>query len=204
MKQTKECSAPDSSDSKHITIVTGIPRSGTSMLMQVLHLGGMPLIFDDMRKADLHNPHGYYEWEEIKKIRYESQSIPLMSLVGHAIKIIYLLLYNFPFGTIRCSIINVRRNLSEVVASQRRMLTAMGQPIGMDDEFAIALFEKERMKFEDWIEHRPNSKVLNVEYREVVDNPEYMMVELNSFLGGSLDPTRMMKGVDKSLYRKQK
>ena len=97
-----------------ITIVSGLPRSGTSLMMQMLEAGGMPVLTDGIRDADEDNPRGYYELEAVK--RTKDDPAWLHGAPGKVVKMIYLLLYDLP-TTYNYRIIFMRRPLSEVVAS---------------------------------------------------------------------------------------
>ena len=99
-----------------ITIVSGLPRSGTSMMMQILESGGMKVITDNIRKADEDNPHGYYEYERVKKIKDDTGW--LKETRGKAFKMISLLLYDLPSNE-NYKVIFMKRKMSEILASQR-------------------------------------------------------------------------------------
>ena len=47
----------------YIIVVSGLPRSGTSMMMKMLEVGRQPILTDNLREADANNPNGYYEFE---------------------------------------------------------------------------------------------------------------------------------------------
>src|SRR5450432_3057856 len=102
-----------------ITVVSGLPRSGTSLMMQMLAAGGMPLLTDQIRAPDQDNPRGYFEFERVKQIKRDQAW--LGSAVGKAVKIIHLLLYDLPPNR-NYRVIFMRRNIEEVLISQRKML----------------------------------------------------------------------------------
>ena len=110
-------------DNKFITIVSGLPRSGTSMMMRMLEAGGMPVITDNLRTADDDNPRGYFEFEPAKKTKDDPSW--LNAAEGKAVKMIYKLLYDLP-DRLEYRVLIMRRNMQEVLTSQRKMLDRMG------------------------------------------------------------------------------
>ena len=105
-------------DREYLTIVSGLPRSGTSLMMQMLQAGGLPAFTDRVRSADESNPRGYFEFEPVKRLRTDRSWLPQAR--GHAIKIIHLLLRELPLdGSLVYRIVFMQRPLEEVLASQR-------------------------------------------------------------------------------------
>jgi hypothetical protein len=102
-----------------ITIVSGLPRSGTSLMMQMLEAGGMDILTDGIRKIDKNNPWGYYEFEKVKNLGKDNSWLNLCN--GKVVKIISILLYDLPTDR-KYNVIFMKRNLQEVLASQRKML----------------------------------------------------------------------------------
>src|SRR5947208_15012411 len=108
-----------------ITIVTGLPRSGTSVMMQMLSAGGLPPLTDGLRQPDEDNPRGYFEFEPVKQIRRDTAWLQLA--VGKAVKMVHLLLPELPLDqNHRYRVIMMRRDLSDVLASQNKMLMIKG------------------------------------------------------------------------------
>jgi len=136
--------APPADRARTVVVVAGLPRSGTSLMMQMLHAAGMPVMTDGERKADESNPRGYFEWEPIRKLRQHPEI--LREAEGRAIKVISMLLPWLP-GWHRYKIVFMDRPIDEVSASHARMLVALGQPPAADPErtglppMAIAVLE---------------------------------------------------------------
>src|SRR5687767_1046860 len=118
-----------------ITVVSGLPRSGTSMMMRMLEAGGIPVLIDNVRQPDEDNPAGYYEFEQVKQVRDNTQWLP--SARGKTVKMVYRLLYDLP-SQFDYRVIFMRRNLDEVLASQQKMLERKGKAGGAatDEEMA--------------------------------------------------------------------
>ena len=182
-----------------ITVVSGLPRSGTSLMMSMLDAGGLLPLVDYVREADDDNPRGYYEFERVKQLKQDQTWLP--SARGKAVKVISALLAQMPAG--ECyKVIFMQRNMQEILASQRRMLERRGEPsdkIG-DSEMA-ALFERHLKQVTGWLSSQPNMSVLYVDYRQLVRSPHEQTGAVNAFLGGWLDENKMAAAVDPALYR---
>jgi hypothetical protein len=114
-----------------LVVVTGLPRSGTSMLMQMLAAGGMRFLSDGLREADEDNPRGYLEFEPVKNLLKDSKW--LFEGAGKAVKIVAPLLAALPPG-LACRVILSERDLDEVLDSQERMLVRRNQPLAATPE----------------------------------------------------------------------
>jgi hypothetical protein len=185
-------------DRPFLTVVSGIPRSGTSLMMSMLEAGGMPVLVDKVREADIDNPRGYYEYEPVKTLKSDSSWVAQSN--GMAVKMVYLLVYDLP-PDIPYRVLVMHRNMSEVLASQRVMLERLGKPSRVDDEKIAALFRNHLVKFAAWSKDRPNISVLDVDYNEMVADPGPVALAINDFLGGGLAIDKMVGSVDRSLYR---
>lgn len=187
-----------------ITIVSGLPRSGTSMLMKMLEAGGIELLTDNIRTADEDNPKGYYEFERVKQLKQDSDW--LEDAGERAVKIISALLKHLPQDhAYAYKVIFVRRKLEEVLASQKQMLIRRGEPTDtISDEKMAELFRKHLSQVETWIDEQPNVEVLYVSYNEVLEHPQEQAQRINQFLGSTLDVERMASVVDKSLHRQRR
>lgn len=186
----------------YVTIVSGLPRSGTSMMMRMLDEGGIPAITDNIRTADEDNPKGYYEFEPVKKTKEDASW--LKDAPGKVVKMVYRLLYDLP-PEFNYRVVFMRRRLEEVIKSQEVMLERSGKGGGaLSDEQLIALFASEMAKCEKWMTERPNFEYLDVDYNEMVKDPTTLVRRLNDFLGGTLDTNAMAGVVDPSLYRQRK
>ncbi|HZW02724.1 MAG TPA: sulfotransferase [Anaerolineaceae bacterium] len=185
-----------------VTVVSGLPRSGTSMLMKVLEAGGMPVLTDRIRTADEDNPKGYYEFERVKRMP-DGDNQWLEGARGQAVKVISALLEFLPAET-RYKVVFMRRNMHEILASQRQMLIRRGEPTdAVSDEALAAQFRKHLSKIEAWLAKQPNVEVLYLEYNAILADPRPHLERLNAFLDGRLDLERMLQVVDPSLYRQK-
>jgi hypothetical protein len=188
-------------DREAITVVSGLPRSGTSMLMKMLEAGGLEPLTDGVRSADEDNPKGYYEFERVKQLADDRSW--LSQAQGRAVKIISALLQHLP-GNFSYSVIFLRRKLAQVLASQREMLIRRGEPTdAVSDERMAGLFRAHLRKVENWMETQPNVRVLYVDYNEILKEPLEQARRIDRFLGNALDVARMARVVDRSLYRQR-
>lgn len=186
----------------YLTLVSGLPRSGTSLLMQMLAAGGMPVLTDAQREADADNPRGYFELEKVKLLKQETGW--LAEARGQAVKVIYRLLYDLPEG-FQYRVIFLRRDLNEVLRSQRAMLERMGTPANPKDDPQLAeMFARDLARLDAWLAARPHFRVLNVEHRTVLERPWEEAGRVAEFLDGGLDQEAMTRAVDPQLYRQRK
>jgi hypothetical protein len=184
-----------------ITIVSGLPRSGTSMMMQMLEAGGIPVLRDDIRKADEDNPRGYYEFERVKQIAHDQAW--LEEARGKAVKMVSALLVQMP-NSFRYKVIFMRRQMKEILASQKIMLGRRNQPTdSIGDDRMAALFQKHLGEIEKWITEQPNIQVLYLNYDEIVQDPAKEVGKICQFLGPRVDGEKMVSVVDRALYRER-
>jgi hypothetical protein len=182
-----------------VTIVTGLPRSGTSMMMKMLEAGGTPVLTDRVRSADEDNPEGYYEFERVKQIEHDPAW--LEDAQGRAVKMVSALLKHLPPGY-QYKVIFMRRNIAEILASQRKMLIRRGEPADqVDDATMASLFEKHLQKVMASIDSRADMDVLYVSYNDVLASPLQHAKAISQFLGGTFDVEAMAAVVDPDLYR---
>ena len=189
----------DKAQKPFIMVVSGLPRSGTSMMMRAIHAGGIDALTDHLRTADEDNPKGYFEFEPVKKTKENASW--LRTAPGKVVKMVYRLLYDLP-GEYAYRVVFMQRDLGEVLASQKKMLVRSGKegsPIG--DEQMAMLFQAELDKCRQWLAARPNFSVLYVNHREMIQNPAAECRRINDFLGGGLDVDAMAQTVDPTLYR---
>jgi hypothetical protein len=185
-----------------VTIVSGLPRSGTSLMMQMLAAGGAEVLTDGVRKPDPHNPRGYFELEAVKHTRTDHAW--LAQAEGKVVKIVHLLLSHLPLDR-AYRVIFLQRDLLEVVTSQRTMLQAQGRPAAALADFKLAkVFGKQLAEARHWLSQHPNFQVLDVLHRDVIEKPLSAAQQLGTFLGGDLDPSRMAAAVEPSLYRQRR
>ncbi len=187
------------SDSK-IIIVSGLPRSGTSLMMQMLDRGGIEVVTDNIRTADTDNPRGYYEYELVKKIKQDVSWLPATR--GKAFKMISQLLYDLPASeTYR--IIFMERDLEETLDSQEKMLARLGQAAAPRDKIKAA-FTAHLTGLHQWLGRQANVQLLRVGYGDLVEAPAAQVPLVSEFLGGDLDVDGMLQTVDPALYRNRK
>jgi hypothetical protein len=181
-----------------IIVVTGLPRSGTSMMMKMLEAGGVPPLCDGHRAADSDNPNGYYEFEPVKR----TKDCPdwLQQCSGKAVKMVYSLMYDLPVDR-RYDVIFMRRDLNEILDSQRRMLQNMQLNPGINDERMARLFSGEIIRFRKWIAKSNHVRCLEVPYNDIAAGREKPIDHINAHLGGKLNTSAMASIVDPSLYR---
>ena len=185
-----------------IILVSGLPRSGTSMMMQMLEAGGIELVVDYIRKADEDNPKGYYEFEKIKQL--EKDSSWMENAYGKAVKVISMLLYQLPIDK-NYKIIFMKRKMDEVLASQNKMLKSRGQPAdSVDDQVMTEKFNKHLRKIFNWLNKQKNIENIFISYNDVIANPMEQSKNINRFLGNMLKIEKMSNVVDNFLYRQRK
>lgn len=183
-----------------ITIVSGLPRSGTSMMMRMLEAGGLPPLTDNERIADTDNPQGYYEFERVKQLD-RGDTAWLATAPGHAVKVISMLLQHLP-APYHYKVIFVERHLTEVLASQRKMLVHREKDAdATDDAELTALFQQHLVAIRHWLAQQPNFQVLYIHYSDLLREPEAQATQINQFLGGGLDVPKMATVIDPNLYR---
>ena len=185
-----------------IIVVSGLPRSGTSMMMKMLEAGGIPPLTDEIRAADDDNPKGYYEFERVKGLPDDTGWIP--DARGKTVKVISQLLTALPEGeTYR--VIFMMRKLVEVLASQKKMLENRGteKEGGPSDETMAEIMEKHLVSILAKVERRPDMKLLPVSYNNLIARPAEIVPKVADFLGGALDQGAMVAAIDKKLYRQR-
>ena len=194
--QTAEAAVPDG---PFVTVVSGLPRSGTSLMMQALDVGGIPPLTDGERAADEDNPRGYYELEGVKQIRQDDSFLD--AAPGKAVKLIHALVTSLPARQ-PYRVIMMRRDLDEVLRSQSAMLERSDRSgAKLTDEALKASFQQQMDKACAWLDRQPNIQRLDVDYASLIADPEREMQRVAAFLGGELDAQAMAKTVDPSLYR---
>jgi hypothetical protein len=175
-------------------IVSGLVRSGTSLMMQMLHRGGLPVAFDDLRPADEHNPRGYYELAGGKIIiRLMDGEFDVQSYKGHIIKVTAYGIRFLPES--KYKIIYMIRDIGEVLQSMRKM------GAGIDGEKDRMLFSKLNHLTLELMVKRTDIEYLVVRYRNLIENPRKEIGEISAFLGASFDIDAAIGAVDTALYR---
>jgi Sulfotransferase domain len=183
-----------------IIIVSGLPRSGTSLMMQMLDGGGVDVVTDGVRAADTDNPRGYHEFERVKRIKKDASWLP--SARGKAVKMISQLLYDLPSGE-SYRILFMDRDLDEILRSQEKMLERLGRPAAPREQMTSA-YALHLEKLHHWLRRQPNMAVLRVSYNGLVAEPRPQAERVSQFLGGAADVEGMVPAVDPALYRNRK
>jgi hypothetical protein len=182
-----------------VTVVSGLPRSGTSLAMQMIHAGGIPALTDGQRTSDDSNPRGYFELERVKQLKQDKSWLD--DAAGKVVKVIHLLLAELPDDR-PYRVVFMQRDLREVVQSQATMLARSGRAGGqLAPERLIAVYEQQLKTVEQWLAARPNFSVLRVPYAQLVSDPAGVVPTVNAFLGGTHDEARMRAAVDPGLHR---
>jgi hypothetical protein len=200
MSTSDPCQGTGSGLNAEIIIVSGLPRSGTSLMMQMLDAGGLEVVTDHIRSADPDNPRGYYELERVKKIKEDKSWLPATR--GKVFKMISQLLYDLPAS--ECyRIIFMERDFAEMLASQEKMLQRLGRQ-GAPPEQIRRSYTLHLERLRDWVGLQANMQTLYVSYNELVEQPHEQALRINDFLGGTLNVPAMSRAVDPSLYRQRR
>jgi hypothetical protein len=188
---------------KPIIVVSGLPRSGTSMVMNMLDSGGVPVLTDGIRSSDESNPRGYFEYEPVKELATDGDRAWVLLARGKAVKIISFLLTWLP-ETCDYRVVFMRRDLDEIIASQNQMLARRGEPAGAGDATMRNAYAEHLQQIGRFLASRRCFRTLSVGYRDVVDDPEREAWRIRDFLDRSLDVGRMAATVDRQLYRNRR
>ena len=183
-----------------IVVVSGLPRSGTSMAMKMLEAGGLSAVVDGIRTADEDNPKGYFEDERVKDLAKMEDKSWLVAAQGKAIKVISYLLKDLP-GSHNYKILFMRRDFHEVLASQAKMLDRRDEVSESSDERMIELYEDHLWKVDRLLQRASHFEALDVHYTAVLKDPGAEAARIHEFLGLPLDVEKMAGVVDERLYR---
>lgn len=188
--------------SKKIIVVSGLPRSGTSLMMMMLDAAGIPPMQDYVREADADNPKGYYEFERVKKLP-DGDTGWVRDAKGKSVKVITMLLEHLPKNN-TYDVVIMRREIGEILASQRKMLERRGEdPNKVSDAEMGDLFSKHFEQVMVWIRKQKNFRFVEVSYNHLLEEPEAEIAKVNQFLGGNLDTEAMLAKIDPKLYRQR-
>ena len=198
-KLNKSVGFTDKSDYKYrkdqIVVVSGLPRSGTSLMMQMLYQGGIETLTDHNRKADDSNPKGYFEYDPVKSLHKDNSWLDLAQ--NKSVKIVAPLL-KFLSPKYRYKVIFMNRDLGEIIKSQQKM-------IGKNqDALPLKLFEaydKQLRQVEIWKQKEPGVELIYVDYKDVLNQTDEVIQKISSFLGMDLNTEAMAACVDRTLYR---
>ena len=183
-----------------VYVVSGLPRSGTSMMMRMLDAGGLPVLADGQREADSDNPRGYFELEAVKGSAKDASWA--REAPGKAVKVISYLLKSLP-GDLEYRVIFMRRELDQVVRSQRVMLERLGAPVEQTDEDARAALADHVVDVEAWLETARHVRRLGVAYERVLAEPRVQAERIARFLEVDLDLDAMVRAVEPALQRQK-
>lgn len=180
-----------------IVVVSGLPRSGTSLMMQMLDRGGLPVLSDQVRAADPDNPRGYFELERVKQLKRDHRWLPTAR--GHVVKMVSPLLYDLPPGE-QYRVLFMERDLEEVLASQEKMLQRLGRPAVPRDQMRSS-FQLHLKRLFEWLPDQPHLRVLTVSYNALVADSLSQVSTIADFLDGRPSISRMLEAIDPSLHR---
>jgi hypothetical protein len=184
-----------------ITVVSGLPRSGTSLMMQMLAAGGIPPLTDNLRQPDESNPRGYFEFDAVKRLRTDHSWLDRAR--GHALKIIHVLLRDLPMdGRFNYRVLLMQRPMEEVLSSQRVMLERQGKQ-SADATVLAKVYATQLAQVEEWLATQPCAAQLAVPYHRVVTSPADVAAQVSDFLDGHLDVAAMAATVAPELYRQR-
>jgi hypothetical protein len=194
-------SAKEGESESMITIVSGLPRSGTSLMMQMLDAGGVSILTDGERQADADNPGGYYEWERIKLLRQEPSCID--EAEGKVVKVISQLLFALPGGR-EYKVIFMERPLAEVLASQAEMIRHRGSSgAELGQAALVTAFEAHLKQVHAWLRDKTNLSLCRLSYHQVISEPRHAAEAIQNFLERALNVEAMARQVDPGLYRQR-
>ncbi|WP_053977985.1 alkaline phosphatase family protein [Mangrovimonas xylaniphaga] len=176
-----------------IVVVSGLPRSGTSLMMQMLHNGGIEVLTDFSRKPDESNPKGYFEYNPVMSIHKDNSWLHLAR--GKSVKVVAPLL-KFLDPQYRYKVIFMNRDLTDVVKSQQKMIGRDTDNLPVD---LLNAYRKHLKEVEIWKDKEPGVELLYVNYKDLMEHPEEILPEIISFIGLELDGQTMLGCIDKSL-----
>ena len=171
------------------------------MMMKVLEAGGMEIFTDNLRTADEDNPKGYYELEDVKALK-DGEDLWINDAPGKAVKVISSLLEYLPSGY-KYRIIFMRREIAEILASQKQMLIRRGENSDGDDKQMAEMFQEHLKRVRVWLANQPNMEILYVDYNALMANPDPEIKAVAEFLGLIDKLDAMLAVPDKKLYRQK-
>jgi len=187
---------------KPIIVVSGLPRSGTSMMMKMMAEGGLSVVTDELRSADEDNPNGYYELEAVKQMSAGNVAW-LSDAGGKVVKVISALLEHLP-SEFSYKIIFMEREIKEILASQQKMLKHRSESSQVDDAEIEAQFKKHLSVIKPWLVRQPNMEVMYVSYNDMIRDAAPFSQKIREFLGVPLDVSQMARIPSRDLYRNRK
>lgn len=187
---------------KKVYIVSGLPRSGTSMMMKMLEAGGIEVFIDNIRVPDEDNPKGYYEFERVKQLAKDASW--MADAMGKVVKVISMLLEHLPCEY-KYKIVFMQREMDEILVSQAKMLERSGKSGGnLSDRELAERFKRHLDHIETWLEGQPNIRTLYVNYNALIRSPHEILEKINRFMDNTLETGKMLDIIDPTLYRQRK
>ena len=186
-----------------VIVVSGLPRSGTSMMMKMLDAAALPIMTDNERAADEDNPKGYFEYARVKNLKDEADKSWVREARGQVLKVISHLLETLPDENFY-RVILVRRDFDEIIASQNKMLERRGEENQVADSTVKEAYIRHLVDIRYMVRRRPNFEMIEVQFMQAMEAPRIFATDVNKFLGGNLDVESMMAVVDLELYRNRK
>ncbi len=187
---------------KQIIVVSGLPRSGTSLMMKMLEAAGFELVVDHVREADEDNPRGYYELEAVKQMK-EGGADWVKDASGKAVKVVAPLMQYLPHDR-AYKVLFMRRAMPEILASQKQMLIRRGQdPDAVPDEMMAQIFEKQLMDVLKWMESSKHIEFVEIAYADLIAGEDEPLHQIQSLLGADTDLDAMRAMIDPKLYRQR-
>ena len=184
-----------------ITIVSGLPRSGTSLMMQLLKAGGLEILTDGITAADESNPNGYLEFEPVKNSFKDNSWMSQAN--GKVVKVVAPLLKTLS-GKYNLKILFMERDIFEIVSSQNDMLLRKNKSKTKDNSFDLRLMDAFKLMLKEskqWMSKHNQVEVFFIDHRNLIENPSVEIKKINRFMDGVLNEEAMEKVVDPSLYR---
>jgi LPS sulfotransferase NodH len=182
-----------------VIVVSGLPRSGTSMMMKMLAEGGLQVLTDSIRSADDDNPNGYFELEVVKQLA-EGQKEWLANADHKLVKVISALLEHLP-PEHHYKVLFMERQIPEILASQRKMLARRNETSNVSDAEMESQFREHLKVIKYWLARQPNMEVMYVDYNRMMANPDELCPRIVDFLGMPLDVEKMRSVPNEKLYR---
>lgn len=180
-----------------VIVVSGLPRSGTSLMMQMLHAGGLEAITDKIREADTDNPRGYFEFERVKKTKDDPSWVP--EARGKVVKLVSSLLYDLPTNE-RYRVIFMRRDMEEILESQDKMLERLQRPTAPREKMRGA-FDIHLQRLFAWVPQQSHLTFMEVSYNDLLADPAREINRIASFLDQGVSTSHMRDAIDEGLYR---
>ena len=194
-------SGPPADRSQTIAVVAGLPRTGTSMMMQMLAAAGLEPYTDEKRLPDEDNVRGYLEHERSTHLHEDASW--LCEARGKAIKVVAQLIPFLPAGE-QYRVILMRRDLQEVIASQRAMLQRLGRKGGaIAEERLRRTFTQQLVRVQTWLTQHPEIAVLAINYADALADPADTAARLARFLGSPFDERAAAQAIEPSLRRQK-